>query len=370
MHKVEFIPGGDINIAACIYRIKRAGAVTLLTIRAEGELVQAVYSPSTCAAPFEGVTAGTFIKLTGTVREESRAPHGFEITLKDFTILAVPTENDAHTDPRKLSVMRLRSGIISAFCECMRDNGFTETHSPCIRAAAPDDVKLFMLKYFDKDAVLSDDPRAYLERSAMISDRVFEISHAFCADRHHSPRHLAEFTRLDFEMNYIDNISDVMTMTTMVINKIIDRLNSSYRDDLDTLSAKIAAPREINAITFLDAMDIIKRPRTRPDLDPTDERKLFEHEKKEYGSDFLYITELPAVKRPTYEARSYEAETLGDGFVLLYRGMEIASGGRHNLTGMPSHGGAGIGLERLLMQLASFDNIRDAVLFVRDMHSI
>ena len=115
MFRSEFIPGGDINIAACVYRIKRAGAVTLLTLRAEGELIQAVYSPSTCSVPLEGVKAGAFIRLTGTVCEESRAPHGFEIAMKGFTILAAPTENVAHTDPRRLSVMRLRSGITGAF---------------------------------------------------------------------------------------------------------------------------------------------------------------------------------------------------------------------------------------------------------------
>ena len=34
--------------------------------------------------------------------------------------------------------------------------------------------------------------------------------------------------------------------------------------------------------------------------------------------------------------------------------------------GMPPHGGLGIGLERLTMQLCSLDNIRQASLFPRD----
>ena len=370
MQKTKFIPGGDIDIAACIYRIKRSGAVTLLTLRAEGMLLQAAYSSSTCSAPLEGLTVGAFIRLTGTVCEESRAPHGFEITLKDFNMLACPIEDAALPDPRKLCIMRLRSGITGAFCQYLRDNGFTETHSPYIRAASPNDAALFKLKYFDKDAVLSDSPRRSLERSAMISDRVFEISHAFCADKHNSPRHLAEYTRMDLEMNYINSAAEIMTVTEAVINKIMISLNSFYKNDLDMVSAKAAAPDRIFAITFYDAMDILKRPRSRPDLDPTDERKLSEYAKKVYGSDFLYITQLPAVKRPPYEASSDANAALSDGFVLLYRGIEIASGGRHICAGMPSHGGVGIGLERMLMQLASLDNIRDAALFVRDMHNI
>ena len=370
MRKTEFIYGGDIDIVACVYRLKRAGAVTLLTLRAEGMLVQAVYSPSTCSAPLEGLNAGAFISLKGTVREESRAPHGFEITLKDFNILACPAEDNALPDPHMLSVMRLRNGITGAFCKYMRDNGFTETHSPYIRSAYSDDGMLFKLKYFDKDAVLSDSPRIFLERSAMISDRVFEISHAFCADRHNSPRHLAEYTRMDLEMNYINSASEIMTVTDAVINDIINSLNSFYKNDLDILSANATAPGKIPSIAFYDAMDILKRPHSRPDLDPTDERKLSVYAESEFCNDFLYITNLPAVKRPPYEARSDENAALCDGFILLYRGMEIASGGKHMCAGMPSHGGVGIGLERLLMQLASLDNIRDATLFVRDMHNI
>ena len=34
--------------------------------------------------------------------------------------------------------------------------------------------------------------------------------------------------------------------------------------------------------------------------------------------------------------------------------------------GLPPHGGFGLGLERLLMKLLGFSNIREASLFVRD----
>ena len=80
-------------------------------------------------------------------------------------------------------------------------------------------------------------------------------------------------------------------------------------------------------------------------------------------------------------------------FDLLFKGLEITTGGQrihdYNMLvekiekrgmsqegmeqyldtfkyGMPPHGGLGIGLERLTMQLCGLDNIRRASLFPRD----
>ena len=81
-------------------------------------------------------------------------------------------------------------------------------------------------------------------------------------------------------------------------------------------------------------------------------------------------------------------------FDLLYKGLEITTGGQriheHQMLldklekkgmteegleeyldvfkyGMPPHGGLGIGLERLTMQLLGEDNVREACLFPRDL---
>ena len=89
------------------------------------------------------------------------------------------------------------------------------------------------------------------------------------------------------------------------------------------------------------------------------------------------------------------AETLS--FDLLFRGMEITTGGqrihnyqmqlekmrRRNMNpenfesylmihrhGMPPHGGLGLGLERLTSRLLELDNVRRASLFPRDIHRL
>ena len=102
----------------------------------------------------------------------------------------------------------------------------------------------------------------------------------------------------------------------------------------------------------------------------------------------------PSKKRPFYAMDDPEDTRYTLSFDLLYHGLEITTGGQriHDLSmleekiqekgmteegleqyldafrfGMPPHGGLGIGLERLTMQLLGEDNVREACLFPRDM---
>ncbi|RLE98860.1 MAG: aspartate--tRNA(Asn) ligase, partial [Thermoprotei archaeon] len=88
---------------------------------------------------------------------------------------------------------------------------------------------------------------------------------------------------------------------------------------------------------------------------------------------------------------------LSEAFDLDYKGLEIASGGQRehryeelvrNIKekglnpedfefylnafkyGMPPHGGFGLGLERLLTKMLNFSNIREVVIFPRDIQRL
>ena len=116
--------------------------------------------------------------------------------------------------------------------------------------------------------------------------------------------------------------------------------------------------------------------------------------KEEFGSDFVFVTHYPSKKRPFYAMDDPADSTYTLSFDLLYKGLEITTGGQrihqydklmekiaqrgmetegmeHYLSafkyGMPPHGGLGIGMERLTMQLIGEDNVREATLFPRDL---
>ena len=129
------------------------------------------------------------------------------------------------------------------------------------------------------------------------------------------------------------------------------------------------------------------------DLEPEEEQHIGRYAKEVWGSDFVFVTHYPGRKRPFYTMDDPEDPRYTLSFDLLFRGVEITTGGQriHNYGqqveklkargmepedfsgyllfhkhGAPPHGGLGIGLERLTMQLCGLDNIRRASLFPRD----
>jgi nondiscriminating aspartyl-tRNA synthetase len=134
--------------------------------------------------------------------------------------------------------------------------------------------------------------------------------------------------------------------------------------------------------------------RGEPDLAPEHERALGRWAREERGSDFVFVTGYPMVKRHFYTHPDPDDPTFSNGFDLLFRGMELVTGGQrlhryddyvaaaeqagYDLEpfsaylecfrfGMPPHGGFAIGLERFVAQLLGVDNVRWVTLFPRDL---
>src|SRR6202020_265091 len=103
---------------------------------------------------------------------------------------------------------------------------------------------------------------------------------------------------------------------------------------------------------------------------------------REHGSEFLFVTGYPMAKRPFYTHPDPARPAFSNGFDLLFRGVELVTGGqrlhRHEdyLTalagqdlrpfegyleafrhGMPPHGGFAIGLERWTARLVGAANV-------------
>ena len=198
-------------------------------------------------------------------------------------------------------------------------------------------------------------------------------------------------------MGFIKDMSDVMEMETAMLRHVVKYIAENYQDELEMLGAELPVINDIPAVTFFEALDILGKERNQFDLDPSDEVKLCEYAKKEFGSDFIFVTKFPGLKRPFYAMDSKDDPKLAESFDLLFRGLEITTGGqrihdyeeqlaklrRYDIEpeelgayldihkyGMPPHGGLGIGLERLVMKLLNLSNIRQASLFPRDIHHL
>ncbi len=414
--------GQDIEVYACVHNVKQMSGFAFVTLRTGRYLIQSIYSADTCKDSLDEVKEGCYVKVTAEVKAEERAYNGIELILKNIEIMSKPSaEYPLHVSKRRLgcslevnldmrnvalrnpyerAAFKFQEGVVSGFREFMLKNKFTEIHTPKIVAqGAEGGANIFHLDYFQKDAFLNQSPQFYKQAAVAFFDRVFEIAPVYRAERHATSRHLNEYIGLDFEMGYIKDMYDVMNMETAMLRYLMQYLKENYQPEIKILDADIPEITEIPSIKFEDAIQLLKgaKVKNKFDLEPEDEVFLCNYVKENYGTEFIFITNFPSSKPPFYAMNDKEDPRTACKFDLLFRGLEITTGGQriHDYNeqvekmkaqglnpddfeyylqchkyGMPPHGGLGIGLERLVMKLLNQQNIRQASMFPRDLNRL
>lgn len=407
-----------VSVHGAVHALRDMGGLVFLTLRLARGAVQCVCPPNTLP---QGLQEECCVELSGTVREEPRAPGGLEIAAEAVTVLSRPAapmpvslgkkKLDLHLDtelplrpavlrhPRERAVFKIQEGLARAFREYLTGEGFTEVHTPkIVHAGAEGGSNIFKLDYFGKKAYLAQSPQFYKQTMVGVFERVFEVGPVFRAEKHATPRHLNEYTGLDFEMGYIDSFYDVIEMETGYLRHAMDLLAKEYAGELELLGVELPAVDQIPCLRFDGAKRLASEKygyqiRDPYDLEPEEEAHIGRYVKEELGSDFVFVTHYPSKKRPFYAMDDPEDPKYTLSFDLLFRGLEVTTGGQriHDYAvqvvkmeargmdpaefesylmihkhGMPPHGGLGVGLERLTMQLCGLDNIRYASLFPRD----
>ena len=414
--------GKEVIVNGAIHKIRDMGDVAFVILRKREGLVQTVYEDGVTGISLKELQEEATVEVKGVVTKEERAPHGFEIRLREVKVLSRPTEAmpiainkwkmstslETKLDLRPLSLrnvkerakFRIQEGIIRGFRDFLHEQGFTEIHSPKIGArGAEGGANLFRLEYFHKHAVLAQSPQFYKQMMVGVFDRVFEAAPVFRAEKHNTKRHLNEYTSLDFEMGYIDSFQDIMEMETGFLQYTMELLQKEYEKELKLLDVKLPKVDQIPQVRFDEAKELVAEKYDRPirnpyDLDPEEETLIGQYFKEEMDADFVFVTHYPSRKRPFYAMDDPADPTVTLSFDLLFHGLEITTGGQRihdyqtlvdkiedrGMTqegmeqymlifkhGMPPHGGLGIGLERLTMKLLGEENVRETTLFPRDL---
>ncbi len=421
--------GKIVSVSGYVHRIREMTGFAFVIIRTARDLIQCVYSPDFSDYRWdEKLCEEACVKVTGKVvgSKDRDGNDRFELQIHDIKILSLPAEilpiviNKKQLDgiqlntvldlrpvsmrnPKERAIFKLQEGIARGFREFLSDNGFTEIRSPKINfAGAEGGTNVFKLDYFGKTVFLAQSPQLYKQALVGVFQRVFEIAPVFRAEHHDTSRHLNEYTSMDFEMGFINDFTDIMNMETGALKYIMNLLKTEYAEEIALLKADIPEITEIPCIKFMDAKEIIMNkfkytPSDMKDFDPAEEEMLGKYAKKELNSDFLFVTHYPSKKRPFYTMDDPENPEYTLSFDLLFRGLEITSGGQriHDYNeqvakmkkcgmnpeqfetylmlhkyGAPPHGGLGIGLERLTMHLLGFKNVREATMFPRDINRV
>ena len=193
-----------------------------------------------------------------------------------------------------------------------------------------------------------------------------------------------------------------MDMETGYLQYLMALLEKDYAKELQILEVTLPKVEQIPQVRFDEAKRLVSEAYDRPmrnpyDLEPEEETLIGRYFKEHYDSDFVFVTHYPSKKRPFYAMDDPTDPKVTLSFDLLFRGMEITTGGQriHDYDtiiekmqargmdpadaesylmifkyGMPPHGGLGIGMERLTMKLIDAANVRETTLFPRDVNRL
>lgn len=437
------IVGEQVTIAGFIETIRGKGAICFLLLRDGTGMLQAFLKKGNVSdeelETAQGASRESTIQIIGTVAQKRppKVPEGepeplveYEVVAESLTMLStaatplplgitddVEVGMEVRLDNRFLdlrrphvnAMFRLRSRVLQYGREHLISEGFGEINSPkIIAAAAEGGTNLFPIRYFDRDAYLSQSPQLYKQLAVMGNlERVFEIGPAFRAEKHDTYRHLNEFISFDIEMAWADD-EDVMCVLERMIQHIwsqvaandgelIDAVNeyrvSQGKEPVEVVPTELPFPR----VSYCEGVEIIQDNGGEIEWGDDIEAHHADLIAEQYPG-FHFLPRWPMAMKPFY---IYHDETevsagggqLSRGFDLNFGRDEMTSGGQRehraevlvqNLLdvdlnpddfdfyvdgfryGAPPHAGWGLGVARLLMVLTGAGNVRETVLFPRD----
>ena len=410
--------GKEVIIIGWISSIREHSNIKFLTINDRFGNIQVILKknefPDSLSSEIPKIREHASIAIKGKVRSEPKAPNGIEIIPIDFKILSFANKNspiviqsrkgvgiDTRLDLRAIdlrrpylqSIFSIRYTVLNSCRKFLGEEGFIEVNTPKIIATATEGgATLFPIFYYDREAFLTQSPQLYKEQLTMAFENVFEIGPIFRAEPSRTNRHLSEATSIDIEKAYAD-YNDIMEILERMIHFLCDEVKNKNKSQLEYL--KIEIPDISFPFRRYRYSDLIEKLQGAGESiewgDDISQQKL-RNLNDEDMKNFYFIFDWPTSIKPFY-VKPKSTGTECESFDMMYDTLELSSGStrihdKNELTermkkqglstdafdfhlkvfdyGMPPHAGFGLGLERLMMSMCGVDNIRDVVLFPRD----
>jgi asparaginyl-tRNA synthetase len=422
--------GGEVTLRGWLYNLRSSGKLLFPQLRDGTGLVQCVVFkknvPEEVFEAVRGLGQESALEIRGTVREDSRAPGGYEVDVVDARVIQpvegypiTPKEHGTEflMDHRHLwlrsrrqhAILKVRHTVVRAVRDFLDDDGFTLCDTPILTPAACEGTTtLFEVDYFDDDkAYLSQSGQLYNEATAAAFGKVYCFGPTFRAERSKTRRHLTEFWMVEPEMAYA-TLDDVMNLAERFLSYIASRVLDERKEELKVLERDTSKLEQIvppfPRVQYDDAVKMLQEAHARGEL---------EH-RFEWGGDFgapdetylsnqfdrpVMVHRYPAAVKAFYMARDPERDDLALGVdVLASEGYgEVIGGGQratslefleeqlkaHDLPreafewyldlrryGSVPHAGFGMGIERCVTWMCGIEHVRETIPFPRMLYRL
>jgi nondiscriminating aspartyl-tRNA synthetase len=416
--------GKEVVIAGWVENVKELPNLRFVILRDRTGLAQITIhkkdSPQELVSLSEKLNLQDVIAVEASVPEKQIAKIGPEVKPRSITILnksetplpiditgASETQLDTRLDwrvldlrnPRNLAIIKIEAKFMEGLEEYLRKNGFIQVYTPSILGGVSEGgSEVFKIDYFGSDAFLRQDPQ--LHRQLAIAgglDKIYDLGPNWRAETSHTPRHLCEHRACAVELGFIKDELDTERVQEALMITAISKVVSEAKGELELLNAKVEVPKTpFPELRFPEVYDILsehgKKVPEGEEPDREGEAILAQYVKEKTGSEIFFMNRFPFKAKPFYVMRVDDDPRWARSVDMIYRGMELSSGGqrehRHvklmdqvNIKGMkteeigwftdnfkygvPPHGGFAVGIERSVMQMLGVENIREVCLFPR-----
>ena len=416
--------GRDVEVQGWLHNKRSSGKLRFLVVRDGSGFAQAVVSKKAVSpeawTAIDAAGQESSLRLVGAVKEDSRAPGGYEVDVSQLEVLQAaqdyPITPKQHgtaflmehrhlwlRSKRQHAAIRVRHAVIKAVRDFLDDDDFTLVDTPIFTPAACEGTTtLFGVPYFDEGtAYLTQSGQLYNEATAAAHGKVYCFGPTFRAEKSKTRRHLTEFWMVEPELAFA-HLEDVIQLSERLICQVVGSVLERRRDELDALERDVA-PLERVAPPF-------------PRLHYDDAIELIRGKGSEtvWGSDFggsdetviadafdrpVVVHRFPAQVKAFYMEPDPERPELSlsvdvlapEGYGEIIGGGERLSGAekleeqleKHELPreafqwyldlrryGSVSHAGFGMGIERVVSWICGLDHLRETIAFPRTLYRI
>ena len=409
----------NVKIRGWIYRTRSSGNIVFMIIRDSSGVLQAtIIKGEVDDNKFNDAKKALIessIELEGIVKEDKRAPGGYELKVLDLRVVdfaeTFPIVKDQSPefllDQRHLwirsqkisSILKIRSTVVGAIHEFFRNYGFYEFDAPVLQPnQCEGGSTLFEVKYYENKTYLSQTWQLYAEAAIFSLEKIYNMGPTFRAEKSKTSRHLSEFWMAEMEAAWMD-LHDVTEIAKEEIKFILKEVLENNKRELEILKRDINTLQkiiesEIPTITYTEALDILKQKEGMnvewgKDLRTIEEDRLMKH----------FSTPEVVTNYPLEIMAFYKPKDPNDPKTALCFDMiapdgygEIVGGSQRSLDikdmtnrlkemgekienyewyfdlrryGSVPHAGYGVGVERVVAWICNLDNIKDAIPFPR-----
>ncbi|HEY6051384.1 MAG TPA: asparagine--tRNA ligase [Thermoanaerobaculia bacterium] len=252
--------GGEATVQGWLYNKRSSGKIQFLIVRDGTGYLQVVVPKAEASAETweaaEKATQETSLRVRGRVREDKRAPGGFEMTADSVEILGssegypiTPKEHgvDFLLSQRHLwmrssqqhAVLRVRSEVEQAIRDFFYEREFVLIDSPILTGSSVEGTStLFETDYFGQKAYLSQSGQLYLEPAAAAFGKVYCFGPTFRAEKSKTRRHLTEFWMVEPEVAFLE-FEGLVELAEDFIVSLVGRVLERCAEDLKRLERDV-----------------------------------------------------------------------------------------------------------------------------------